>query len=195
LELTGDTSDATSNSSDRFSKKARTVPEITAYINIETPARTAKTKPSVDARSPFFFTLESTHDEFLTALAKTVLPTASIGSINQLKLCWKLNVPANDKQKPLANTSGFRAMTTKLNELLTKNKDTTITLTLPPLLRVALQVRISCRSCTAMLSYSFSLEIRPHMVWMQKWKNLHRGQADPRFVSKRYTLSFTVESG
>jgi len=141
LDLTSDTSDSDSDPSlDRSTKKARTVPEITAYINIETPARTAKLKPAIDAQGPFFFTLESTHDDFLAALAKTIQPTASIQSLNQLKLFWKLNVPANDKQKLLGNPSGFRAMMTKLSELLVKNKDTTITLTLPPLLRVALKV-------------------------------------------------------
>jgi hypothetical protein len=138
--LVGDTSDSDGDPSlDRPTKKARTT-EITAYINVETPARTTKLKPTIDACGPFFFTLESTHDNFLTVLAKTIQPTAGIQSINQLKLFWKLNVPANDKQKPLGNPSGFRAMTTKLSELLAKNKDTTITLTLPPLLRVALQV-------------------------------------------------------
>ncbi|KAF8220793.1 hypothetical protein L208DRAFT_1382525 [Tricholoma matsutake] len=138
LDLTGDPSDTDSDSSGQpMMKKARSLPEITAYINIKTPVQTAKTKPSVDACGPFFFmldSLDSTHDEFLTTLAKTVLPAASIGSINQHKLFWKLNGPANDKQKPLSNTSGFCAMTTKLQELLMKNKDTMITLTLPPLL-------------------------------------------------------------
>ncbi|KAF8224892.1 hypothetical protein L208DRAFT_1380902 [Tricholoma matsutake] len=78
-------------------------------------------------------------DDISDADTMTIQPNASIGSINQLKLFWKQNVPADDKQKPLANASGFCAMTTKLNELLAKNKDTTITLTLPPLLQVALQ--------------------------------------------------------
>lgn len=129
-DLHGDTLDSDSDPSlDRPSKKAKTT-EITAYINVEMPARTAKLKPTIDARGPFFFTLESTQDDFLTALATTIQPTASIQSINQLKLFWKLNVPANDKQKLLGNPSGFRAMTTKLGELLVKNKDTTITLTL-----------------------------------------------------------------
>ena len=138
--LLGNTSDSDNNPSlDQPTKKARST-EITAYINVKTPAQTAKLKPTIDAHGPFFFTLESTHDNFLTELAKTIQPMAGIQSINQLKLFWKLNVPANDKQKPLGNPSGFCAMTTKLNKLLLKNKDTTITLTLPPLLRVALQV-------------------------------------------------------
>lgn len=117
-----------------------------AYINVKTPAQTPKLKLTIDACSPFFFMLESTHNDFLTALAKTIQPMAGIQSINQLKLFWKLNVPANDKQKPLGNPSGFCAMTTKLSELLAKNKDTTITLTLLPLLRVALQVSTHQRS-------------------------------------------------
>jgi hypothetical protein len=94
--------------------------------------------------------LELTHDKFLTTLAKTVLPTASIGSIDQLKLFQKLNVPTNDKQKPLGNALGFHAMTTKLNKLINKNKDTMITLTLPPLLQVALQVRNMCIPSTVL---------------------------------------------
>jgi hypothetical protein len=145
-DLDGDTSDSDSDPSfDRPSKKAKTT-EITAYINVETPAQNTKLKLTINACSSFFFTLKSTHNDFLTVLATTIQPTVSIQSINQLKLFWKLNVSANDKQKLLGNPSGFCAMTIKLGELLVKNKDTTITLTLPPLLRVALQVSTQRKS-------------------------------------------------
>lgn len=135
-------SDRTSEEDDnpKLSKKARILPDITAYINIETPPRTTKLKATIEPRGPFFFNIETTYDSFIETLAKTVQSNATKASINQSKLKWKQDVPANDKPKPLSNAAGYRAMITKLTELLAKNKDTTITLTLPPLLRVAQEV-------------------------------------------------------
>jgi hypothetical protein len=127
-------------------KKTKASPEITAYINLVTPARTAKLKPTTDARGPFFFTLDDTHDEFLQSIATCSASqnhAAAVTSINQAKLFWKQNVPANNAPKPLANAQGFRAMIGKLAELASKNKDTTITLILPPLAKVAKRVSIS----------------------------------------------------
>jgi hypothetical protein len=51
-------------------------------------------------------------------------------------------MPANNKHKPLANALGYCAMVTKLKELLAKNKDMTIMLTIPPLLQVAREVSL-----------------------------------------------------
>lgn len=55
-----------------------------------------------------------------------------------------------------SNSFGFHAMTTKLSKILIKNKDTTITLTLPPLLQVALKVSYLLQSwaTTALLLMS-----------------------------------------
>jgi hypothetical protein len=60
--------------------------------------------------------------------------------INQEQLFWKQQVPANDKKKPLTNEVGYKAMIAKLKELTKKGKDTVITLSLPPLSKVATMV-------------------------------------------------------
>jgi hypothetical protein len=94
----------TSNESDnpKTFKKARTLPNITTHINIETPPWTSRLKATIDSCGPFFFNLETTHNHFIEILAKTVQPTATKASINQSKFTWKQNVPANDKQKHFA---------------------------------------------------------------------------------------------
>ena len=132
------------NMETRPMKKAKTSPEINPYINLVTPACTAKLK-TMDARGPFFFTLDTTHDKFLQSLAACSAYqnyAATITSINRAKLFWKQNVPANNAPKPLANAQGFWAMIRKLAELTSKNKDKTLTLILPPLAKVAKRVSI-----------------------------------------------------
>jgi len=49
----------------------------------------------------------------------------------------------NDKKKPLTNEVGYKAMITKLKELTNKGKDMTITLSLPPLLKIAAMVSLN----------------------------------------------------
>jgi hypothetical protein len=126
------------------------------YIRVpvpDVPYLTAKLKAMIETCRPFFFNVETTHDSFIKTLAKAVQSNATKASINQPKLKWKQDVPANDKPKPLANAPGYRAMITKLTELLAKNKDTTITLTLPPLLRVAQEVLSTSTSFSLSLTY------------------------------------------
>ena len=64
-----------------------------------------------------------------------------IASINQEQLFWKQQV-ANDKKKLLMNDMGYKAMIAKLKELTKKGKDTMITLSLPPLSKVATTVSL-----------------------------------------------------
>ena len=121
------------------SKKTKILPKITAYIDIISPARSAKVKETTITRGPFFFTTETTHQEFLRLLATCAddgNAVPNVVSINQAQLLWKLNVPANDKKKPLANGQGYQAMIGILtNRLTEKSKDSTITLIMPPLLK------------------------------------------------------------
>lgn len=129
---------------ERPAKKAKKLQQITAYIDIVVPARTLKSKPTSDSRGPFFFTLETSHEEFLQSIACcTVAPRylPTITGIDQTQLFWKLNVPVSDKKKPLANLAGYQAMSTKLATLLEKGKDSTITLSMPPLGKVCFRCR------------------------------------------------------
>jgi len=96
-------------------------------------------KETTTTRGPFFFTTETTHQEFLHLLAACAddgNKVPNVVSINQALLLWKLNVPANDKKKPLANGQGYQAMIGILkNRLTEKSKDRTVTLIMPPLLK------------------------------------------------------------
>jgi hypothetical protein len=111
---------------------------LTAYIDIISPPRTQRTKETSEARGPFFFTSKTSHHEFLQSIAncavdKNYIPF--ISSINQTRLQWKLNTPANDKKKPLSSESGYKALIVKLVSLIEKGKDTTITIFMPPMLK------------------------------------------------------------
>jgi hypothetical protein len=124
-------------------KKAQTSPEITAYINLVILSHAAKLKPTTYAHSPFFFTLDTTHDEFLQSIA------ACSASQNYAATITPINRPRCSRDRtfqqtmqPLANAQGFQAMIRKLAELTSKNKDITITLILPPLAKVAKHVSI-----------------------------------------------------
>jgi hypothetical protein len=100
------------------SKKQRRLESLTAYIDIISPPRTQKTKETSEARGPFFFTTKTPHREFLqsilanSAVDPNFIPL--ISSINQNRLQWKLNTPANDKKKPLSSESGYKALIVKL---------------------------------------------------------------------------------
>ncbi|CAA7264084.1 unnamed protein product [Cyclocybe aegerita] len=97
-----------------------------------------RSSSSSTTRGPFFFTVETSHNEFLqsvVACAASGTHVPSINAINQSQLFWKLNVPANNKKKPLANVQGYRALILKVAALLNKKKDVTITIILPPLLK------------------------------------------------------------
>ncbi|EDR07537.1 uncharacterized protein LACBIDRAFT_327872 [Laccaria bicolor S238N-H82] len=121
-------------------KKTKTLTNITAYIKINRPPRTLKDKPEPLSRGPFFFTLSTPRIEFLQSLTSCSVEGSyapTITSINQEQLFWKQQVPANDKKKLLTNEVGYKAMIAKLEELTKKGKDTTITLSLPPLSKVA----------------------------------------------------------
>ncbi|KIJ97316.1 hypothetical protein K443DRAFT_9972 [Laccaria amethystina LaAM-08-1] len=112
-------------------KKMKTLTNITAYIEINCPLHTLKDKLEPSSTS---------HIEFLQSLAScsvegSYAPTITL--INQEQLFWKQQVPANDKKKPLTNEVGYKAMIAKLKELMKKGKDTMITLSLPPLSKVA----------------------------------------------------------
>ncbi|KAF8165967.1 hypothetical protein B0H34DRAFT_780604 [Crassisporium funariophilum] len=120
-----DNDDNIGDSSSKRQKKD--VENITAYIDETTVTR-----------GPFFFTLGTSHREFLQLLAacavkKNFIPAVS--SINQNQLFWKLLVPANDKKKPLYNEQGYQALITKLNALSEKGKELSVTLLMPPMLR------------------------------------------------------------
>jgi hypothetical protein len=54
-----------------------------------------KLKPTIDVHGPFFFMLESTHNDFTAIPTKMIQPMASIQSLNQLKLFW---ISCNDYQ-------------------------------------------------------------------------------------------------
>ncbi|CAA7258478.1 unnamed protein product [Cyclocybe aegerita] len=97
-------------------KKVKAIPEVAVYVDIVTPAHGVKQKESLTTCGPFFFTVETSHNEFLqsvVACAASGTHVPSINAINQLQLFWKLNVPANDKKKPLANVQGYRALILK----------------------------------------------------------------------------------
>ena len=110
---------------------------LTAYIDIISPPRTQKTKETSEARGPFFFMTKTPHHEFLQSVANcAVNPNFPplISSINQSRLQWKLNTPANDK-KPLSSKSGYKALIVKLVSQIEKERDTTITIFMPPMLK------------------------------------------------------------
>ncbi|EDQ99206.1 uncharacterized protein LACBIDRAFT_316809 [Laccaria bicolor S238N-H82] len=135
-----DDKQSTEKENERPAKKTKTLTNITAYIEINRPPRTLKDKPEPLSRGPFFFTLSTPRIEFLQSLASCSVEGSyapTIASINQEQLFWKQQVPANDKKKPLTNEVGYKAMIAKLEELTKKGKDTTITLSLPPLSKVA----------------------------------------------------------
>lgn len=131
------------DASTRPGKKTKVPTKLTAYMDIISPPRTLKGKLTTNSRSPFFFTVETTHEEFLQLVANCGVAAnyaPTIGSINQSQLTWKQSVPASDKKKPLSNLDSYQAMITKLQLLLEKGKDTTIILSSPPLARVARNV-------------------------------------------------------
>ena len=140
VSIAGGDSSSETEVDEPASKKTKILPNITAYIDIISPARSTKVKESTISRGPFFFTTETTHQEFLRLLAAACADDSNtapnVASINQAVLLWKLNVPANDKKKPLANGQGYQAMIGILSNRLTeKSKDSTITLIMPPLLK------------------------------------------------------------
>jgi hypothetical protein len=123
------------------SKKQRRQPleSMTAYIDIISPPRTQKTKETSEARGPFFFTTKTPHREFLQSIANCAVDPnfiPLISSINQNRLQWKLNTPANDKKKPLSSESGYKALIVKLVSQIEKGRDTTITIFMPPMLKI-----------------------------------------------------------
>ncbi|KIK04473.1 hypothetical protein K443DRAFT_57212, partial [Laccaria amethystina LaAM-08-1] len=141
-------SDDTSDNEDQLAekenepptKKLKTRPKITAYIEIVAAPRTLKEKPTPLSRGPFFFNLDTTRIDFLQSLASCCVEghyAPTITSINHHQLFWKLQVPANDRKRPLSTEDGFRVLIDKLADLSQKKKDTTIILSLPPLTRVA----------------------------------------------------------
>ena len=137
---------STEKENERPAKKTKTLTNITAYIKISHPPHTLKDKPEPSSRGPFFFTLSTPCIEFLQSLASCSIEGSyapTITSINQEQLFWKQQVPANNKKKPLTNEVGYKAMIAKLEELMKKGKDTTITLSLPPLSKVAATVRFN----------------------------------------------------
>jgi len=120
------------------SKKQRRPESLTAYIDIISPPRTQRTKETSEARGPFFFTTKTPHHEFLQSIANCAVDpnfTPLISSINQSRLQWKLNTPANDKKKPLSSESGYKALIVKLVSQIEKGRDTTITIFMPPMLK------------------------------------------------------------
>lgn len=124
--------------------------EFTAYIDIISPPRTVKAKETSTARGPFFFYANTTHLEFLSLLAACAVDTgfsAAVTTINQSQLVWKLITPANDKKKPLSSEQGYRALLNKMNELSAKKKECTVTLSMPPLSKVANGSRSKVRKC------------------------------------------------
>jgi len=111
---------------------------LTAYIDIISPPRTQRTKETSEARGPFFFTTKTPHHEFLQSIANCAVDpnfTPLISSINQIRLQWKFNTPANDKKKLLSSESGYKALIVKLVSQIEKGRDTTITIFLPPMLK------------------------------------------------------------
>jgi hypothetical protein len=117
--------------------------EITAYVEIVSPPRTLKAKPTSVTCGPFFFTLESSYPEFLqsvTVCASVGNSVSSNGAIDKGQLGWKLSVPANDRKKPLSDERGYRALLKKMKVLSDKKKDCTIVIMLPPLSKVARNV-------------------------------------------------------
>ena len=133
------TDDSDDSDGEPLPKKMKNFPRVTAYIDIVSPARSTKTKETTITHGPFFFTTETTHCEFLQLVATCASDSNHIfpvASINQGQLLWKLNVPANDKKKPLSNEQGYQALIAILtNWLMEKSKDSTITLIMPPLLK------------------------------------------------------------
>ena len=116
---------------------------LTAYINIISPPHTQRTKETAEARGPFFFTIKTPHHEFLQSIANCAVDKNYIpltGSINQTRLQWKLNTPANDKKKPLSSESGYKALIVKLVSQIEKGRDTTITIFMPPMLKTSQNV-------------------------------------------------------
>jgi hypothetical protein len=117
--------------------------EITAYIEIVTPPRTVKGKPTTTSRGPFFFTPKSSYDEFLQSVAACAIGgkgVPSVTAINKAQLSWKLSVPANDRKKALSDAQGYRALIKKVIEISGKKKDSSIVVFLPPPSRVAKKV-------------------------------------------------------
>ncbi|KJA25914.1 hypothetical protein HYPSUDRAFT_213426 [Hypholoma sublateritium FD-334 SS-4] len=124
----------------QVAKRPKKLPEFTAYVDIISPPRTVRGKETSTTRGPFFFNANTAHLEFLALLAAcTVEPhfSASISAILQAHLYWKLNVPANDRKKPLPSEQGYRALLKKMDKLSGKNKDCTVTLSMPPLAKIA----------------------------------------------------------
>ena len=113
MSIAGTDSNSEDDDDEPALKKAKNISKITAYIDIITPSRSAKAKETAITWGPFFFTIETTHREFLSLVATAAAEkntTAGIGSVNQSQLLWKLNVPANDKKKPLSNEQGYEAL-------------------------------------------------------------------------------------
>ena len=106
--------------------------EVTVYVELVSPQRTLKSKPTVSNRGPFFFNLTSTFHEFLQSLVLCTTGLPSVGAIAKVHLTWKLAVPANDRSKPLYDDSGFRALVKRVKEVLDKKKDCAIVVSLPP---------------------------------------------------------------
>ncbi|KAG6901166.1 hypothetical protein C0995_016182 [Termitomyces sp. Mi166 len=127
-------------------KKAKTMPLITAYMDTITPLCTTKRKPLTESCRPSFITFDTTYKEFLKLVATCgTSPNyyPLITSINQTQLYWKLSVPLNNKKKPLENANSYKAMIIKLKVIIEKVKDPTITLSLPPFTKVAINLNNS----------------------------------------------------
>jgi hypothetical protein len=192
-------SDDTSDNEDQLAekenepptKKLKTRPKITAYIEIVTAPRTLKEKPTPLSRGPFFFNLDTTRIDFLQSLASCCVEghyAPTITSINHHQLFWKLQVPANDRKRPLSTEDGFRALIDKLADLSQKKKDTTIILSLPPLTRVA--ANVSCDSFLY-IHFPYILDDSQQMLWLVKeasissGRNSRRGPWDQQSESSR----------
>lgn len=169
---------------------------LTAYIDIISPPRTQRAKETSEARGPFFFTTKTPHREFLQSIASCAVDanfSPLISSINQNRLQWKLNTPANDKKKPLSSESGYKALIVKLVSQIEKGRDTTITVFMPPMLKVRQDVS-HCQPVHLVLN-SLIVSYHPRRVWiMLDSKGIPKMRSSPmdlwvrQFGNKRSTL-------
>lgn len=114
--------------------------EITTYVDIISPPHTLKAKETSMTQGPFFFNTQTTQLDFLGLLAVCAVDpgfSLAVATINQSQLSWKLISPANNKKKPLSSKQGYWELLNKMNELSAKKKECTVTLSMPPLSKVA----------------------------------------------------------
>jgi len=149
--------------------------KVLMYVNVETPpppvhvtGRVAKPLgPKITVRGPFAFQSNISYADFLSIVAKGV-GTRSTNCIIRAEMQWRFDRPANAAKRPVTNGEGYEAMITTI---LTKSKDYTITVSIPPPTKHVDDV-VSSVMCATLQLVSYSCRLSSLGLWFLLTKTM-----------------------